>query len=119
VNRFVIPAIVFVALAVVLFIGVVPMLMEIARENRVPLIGLNWRDDDREAMRWIERHGDPYAVIIVDQEGRTAIDFGVYGAPETFFIDGEGRVQYRHVGAMTREVWEREFVSRLPRGALP
>ncbi len=176
-NRFVIPAIVFVSLAAVLFVGVVrspdkstmqsallgkpapqfslpvlgddsrkvssadlagrpwvlnvwgswcpecvvehPMLLEIARENRVLLIGLNWRDDTGEAIRWIERLGNPYNVIVVDQEGRTAIDFGVYGAPETFFIDSEGLVQYRHVGAMTREVWDREFASRLPRGGLP
>ena len=55
----------------------------------------------------------------VDHDGRTAIDFGVYGAPETFFIDANGRVQYRHVGAMTAEVWEREFLSRVPRGGLP
>lgn len=95
-----------------------PTLIDIARENRVPLIGLNWRDDDGEAQRWIEQHGNPYSVILVDGEGRTAIDFGVYGAPETFFIDADGRVQYRHVGAMTREVWQREFLSRLPRGSL-
>jgi cytochrome c biogenesis protein CcmG/thiol:disulfide interchange protein DsbE len=95
------------------------MLLEIAREKRVPLVGLNWRDDTGEAIRWIEKYGNPYSVIIVDQEGRTAIDFGVYGAPETFFVDSEGLVQYRHVGAMTREVWDREFASRLPRGGLP
>jgi cytochrome c biogenesis protein CcmG/thiol:disulfide interchange protein DsbE len=176
VNRFLIPAGIFLALAAVLFIGVVhspdkstmqsallgkpaptfslpvlgddsrkvsskelagrpwvlnvwgswcpecavehPMLIEVARENRVPIIGLNWRDDDGEARRWIEKYGDPYNVILVDREGRTAIDFGVYGAPETFFIDADGRVQFRHVGAMTREVWQREFLSRLPRGGL-
>jgi cytochrome c biogenesis protein CcmG/thiol:disulfide interchange protein DsbE len=58
-------------------------------------------------------------VTAVDKEGRTAIDFGVYGAPETFFIDAAGLVQYRHVGAMTREVWDREFLSRLPQRGLP
>ena len=63
--------------------------------------------------------GNPYSVVAVDREGRTAIDFGVYGAPETFFIDADGRVQYRHVGAMTPEVWQREFLARLPRGGLP
>jgi len=59
-------------------------------------------------------------IVVIDREGRTAIDFGVYGAPETFFVDAAGRVQYRHVGPMTPEVWQREFLSRLPRGpALP
>jgi cytochrome c biogenesis protein CcmG/thiol:disulfide interchange protein DsbE len=58
-------------------------------------------------------------VVAVDREGRTAINFGVYGAPETFLIDAQGIVQYRHVGAMTAEVWQREFLSRLPHQASP
>jgi cytochrome c biogenesis protein CcmG, thiol:disulfide interchange protein DsbE len=92
-------------------------LLDIARAGRLPLIGLNWRDDDEAAQQWLTQLGNPYSVVVVDREGRTAIDFGVYGAPETFFIDAAGRVQYRHVGPMTPEVWQREFLSRLPRGA--
>jgi cytochrome c biogenesis protein CcmG, thiol:disulfide interchange protein DsbE len=94
-------------------------LLAIARQDAVPLIGLNWKDDDQAAKDWLTELGDPYAAIAVDRDGRTAIDFGVYGAPETFFIDEHGVIQYRHVGAMTAEVWEREFLSRLPRGATP
>ena len=94
-------------------------LLQIAAQKRVPVIGLNWRDDDGEAQQWIAQLGNPYNVIAVDREGRTAIDFGVYGAPETFFIDASGRVQYRHVGAMNMDVWQREFASRLPKGDLP
>jgi len=94
-------------------------LLAIARENRVPLVGLNWKDDDESALQWLAQLGNPYSVTAVDKEGRTAIDFGVYGAPETFFIDAAGLVQYRHVGAMTKEVWEREFLSRLPQRGLP
>ena len=71
------------------------------------------------ASDWLTQLGNPYSVVAVDREGRTAIDFGVYGAPETFFIDAGGLIQFRHVGPMTAEVWEREFASRLPRGALP
>ena len=71
------------------------------------------------AIDWLKQLGNPYSVVAVDSDGRTAIDFGVYGAPETFFIDADGRVQYRHVGPMTDEVWQREFMSRIPRGALP
>jgi cytochrome c biogenesis protein CcmG/thiol:disulfide interchange protein DsbE len=89
----------------------------------VPLIGLNWRDEDPAALAWLEKLGDPYAATAVDREGRTAIEFGVYGAPETFFIDANGFVQYRHVGPMTPEIWQREFAARLPpsanRGAQP
>ncbi|HET9865086.1 MAG TPA: DsbE family thiol:disulfide interchange protein [Steroidobacteraceae bacterium] len=94
-------------------------LIDIARSNVVPLVGLNWRDDDEAAQQWLAQLGNPYTVVAADREGRTAIDFGVYGAPETFFIDANGIVQYRHVGAMTPEVWQREFLSRLPQGGLP
>jgi cytochrome c biogenesis protein CcmG/thiol:disulfide interchange protein DsbE len=94
-------------------------LLAIGREGRVPVVGLNWKDDDEAALQWLAQLGNPYSVTAVDKEGRTAIDFGVYGAPETFFIDAAGLVQYRHVGAMTPEVWEREFLSRLPQRGLP
>jgi cytochrome c biogenesis protein CcmG/thiol:disulfide interchange protein DsbE len=93
-------------------------LLAIASQNRVPLVGLNWRDEDAAAIEWLNALGNPYVAVAVDGDGRTAIDFGVYGAPETFLIDGAGLVQYRHVGAMTAEVWEREFLSRLPRTAV-
>jgi cytochrome c biogenesis protein CcmG/thiol:disulfide interchange protein DsbE len=94
-------------------------LLAIARQNAVPIVGLNWRDEDEAAKSWLAQLGNPYSVVAVDSAGRTAIDFGVYGAPETFFIDAAGHVQYRHVGPMTLEVWEREFLSRLPRTGLP
>jgi cytochrome c biogenesis protein CcmG/thiol:disulfide interchange protein DsbE len=94
-------------------------LLAIARKNRVPIVGLNWRDDDAAALEWLSQLGNPYSVVAVDGQGNTAIDYGVYGAPETFFVDANGLIQYRHVGAMTPEVWEREFASRLPRGELP
>ena len=94
-------------------------LLSIAQTNAVPIVGLNWRDEDALAIEWLQQLGNPYSVVAVDGEGRTAIDFGVYGAPETFLIDANGLVQYRHVGPMTWEVWEREFASRLPKGSLP
>jgi len=94
-------------------------LLDIAKQNVMPLVGLNWKDEDDAALDWLKQLGNPYSVVAVDRDGRTAINFGVYGAPETFFIDADGRVQYRHVGAMTPKVWQREFLSRLPRGGLP
>jgi cytochrome c biogenesis protein CcmG, thiol:disulfide interchange protein DsbE len=90
------------------------VLLAIAQQKRVPLVGLNWNDQDADALQWLERLGNPYSVVAADREGRTAIDFGVYGAPETFLIDASGIVQYRHVGVLTLEVWKREFLSRLP-----
>jgi len=96
-----------------------PALLAIARQNLVTFVGLSWKDDDEAAQQWLTQLGNPYSVVAVDREGRTAIDFGVYGAPETFLIDARGLVQYRHVGAMTMDAWEREFVPRLKRGGLP
>jgi cytochrome c biogenesis protein CcmG/thiol:disulfide interchange protein DsbE len=95
------------------------VLLDIARRNQVPLVGLSWKDEDAAASEWLTQLGNPYSVVAVDHEGRTAIDFGVYGAPETFYIDAGGLVQYRHVGPMTLEVWDREFASRLPKASLP
>jgi len=94
-------------------------LIAIAQRKQVPIIGLNWKDQDDAATDWLKQLGNPYTAVLVDRDGRAAIDFGVYGAPETFFIDAGGRVQYRHVGAMTAEVWDREFASRLPKGGFP
>jgi cytochrome c biogenesis protein CcmG, thiol:disulfide interchange protein DsbE len=99
-----------------------PVLIEISRRGEVPLVGLNWRDEEQAATEWLKTLGDPYVATAVDREGRTAIEYGVYGAPETFFIDAAGFVQFRHVGPMTPEVWQREFAARLPpanRGAAP
>jgi cytochrome c biogenesis protein CcmG/thiol:disulfide interchange protein DsbE len=95
-----------------------PVLLDIARQNRVPLVGLDWRDEDGPARAWIAQLGNPYVAVAVDREGRTAIDYGVYGAPETFLIGADGRVLHRHVGPMTPEVWQRDFLGRLPRGVM-
>jgi cytochrome c biogenesis protein CcmG/thiol:disulfide interchange protein DsbE len=93
------------------------MLLEIARTRALPMIGLNWKDDDSAAQRWLAQLGDPYDVVAVDREGRVAIDWGVYGAPETFLVNARGEVEYKHVGAMTQQVWREKFLSRLPEGA--
>jgi cytochrome c biogenesis protein CcmG/thiol:disulfide interchange protein DsbE len=58
--------------------------------------------------------GDPYDVVAVDRDGEVAIDWGVYGAPETFLVNPAGIVVYKHVGPLTREIWQREFLTRLP-----
>jgi cytochrome c biogenesis protein CcmG/thiol:disulfide interchange protein DsbE len=88
-------------------------LLAIARENRVPMMGLNWRDDRNLALRWLEQLGNPYVAVAYDPEGRTAIDWGVYGAPETFLIGADGRVLQKQIGPITREIWQRDFVPHL------
>jgi cytochrome c biogenesis protein CcmG/thiol:disulfide interchange protein DsbE len=93
--------------------------MKIAQQKAVPIVGFDWKDDDEAAKEWLRQLGNPYDVVAIDKDGRASIEFGVYGAPETFFIDAHGIVQYRHVGAMTPEIWKREFLSRLPKAGLP
>lgn len=93
------------------------MLLEVSRSGRVPIVGLNWKDDDGAAAQWLQQLGDPYAVVPVDRDGRVAIDWGVYGAPETFLVDPSGTVIHRHVGPLTPAVWQQEFLSRLPPAA--
>jgi cytochrome c biogenesis protein CcmG/thiol:disulfide interchange protein DsbE len=93
-------------------------LLEVQKSGLVPVIGLDWRDDDSQALDWLTQLGNPYEVVAVDRDGRTAIDWGVYGAPETFLVDPQGIVVYKYVGALTQEAWETEFVPRLkPRAA--
>jgi cytochrome c biogenesis protein CcmG/thiol:disulfide interchange protein DsbE len=89
-------------------------LLEISREGRVPLIGLNWRDDRALALQWLGQLGNPYATVAFDPIGRTAIDWGVYGAPETFLIGADGKVMYKRIGVMTPEIWRRDFLPLLP-----
>jgi cytochrome c biogenesis protein CcmG/thiol:disulfide interchange protein DsbE len=89
-------------------------LLEIARERRVPMMGLNWRDDRALAMQWLAQLGNPYVSVAYDPEGRTAIDWGVYGAPETFLIGADGTVLRKRIGAMTPEIWRRDFLPLLP-----
>lgn len=83
-----------------------PMLMQISRSGVVPIFGIDWKDEPGAGARWLERHGNPYARIGDDQSGRLAIEFGLTGAPETFVVDREGRVRYRHIGIITEEDWE-------------
>ena len=84
-----------------------------ANRDLVPVVGLNWKDEHADATRWLAQFGDPYDAIPVDLEGRIAIDWGVYGAPETFLIDGGGIVRYKHVGPMSRAIVENELVPRI------
>jgi cytochrome c biogenesis protein CcmG/thiol:disulfide interchange protein DsbE len=90
-----------------------PVLLQIAQRGEVPLIGLDWNDDRTKAQRWLRQLGNPYAATAFDGEGRVAIDWGVYGAPETFLVDANGIVVFKHVAPLTMETWEEEFVSRL------
>ena len=82
-----------------------PMLMQISRSGRVPIYGVDWRDEPGAGAAWLARHGNPYSRVGDDAQGRLAIDLGITGAPETFLVDTEGRVRFHHVGIITEEVW--------------
>lgn len=78
-----------------------PIFNQLAKKNVVTIIGLNYKDEPLAAQQWLAQLGNPYQLSIMDQEGRTGIDYGVYGVPETFVIDKKGRVRYKHTGPVT------------------
>lgn len=82
-----------------------PVLLRLSQQG-VPIHGLNWKDEAGKGAAWLQELGDPYDRIGFDPTGRTGIDLGVTGAPETFVIDKHGKVRYRHVGPVTGEVWQ-------------
>jgi cytochrome c biogenesis protein CcmG/thiol:disulfide interchange protein DsbE len=90
-----------------------PFLVNLARTGGVRIYGLNWKDDVELARQWLDQLGNPYAATGVDPNGRSAIDWGVYGAPETFLLDAAGIVLYKHIAPLTTDVWETEFVPRI------
>jgi cytochrome c biogenesis protein CcmG/thiol:disulfide interchange protein DsbE len=73
-------------------------------------VGLNWKDDRSLAQRWLRQLGNPYETVAFDPEGQVAIDWGVYGAPETFLVAADGTVLAKRIGPMTMDVWQREFL---------
>ena len=89
------------------------MLVDLAQRGEIAIFGLNWKDDRQAALQWLERLGDPYVATAVDADGRVAIDWGVYGAPETFLIDGNGIIRFKHIGPLNEEIWAREFRPRI------
>jgi cytochrome c biogenesis protein CcmG/thiol:disulfide interchange protein DsbE len=88
-------------------------LLDIARQRVVPIIGLVYMDQRDKAKEWLDELGNPYTAVAIDNDGRTAIDWGVYGAPETYLIDANGRVIFKFVSPITPEVWQNEFLPRI------
>ena len=94
-------------------------LLRIRAEEGLSIVGVNYKDDPAEARRWLERHGDPYDFNIVDADGDLGVNLGVYGAPESFLVDGAGIVRYKRVGAVDASVWRREIEPALRTSARP
>lgn len=89
-------------------------LLEMRRAAVLPLVGLDWKDDDAQARQWLASLGNPYEVVATDHAGRTAIDWGVFGAPETFLVNAQGIVVYKYIGPLTHEAWVHDILPRVP-----
>ncbi len=87
-----------------------PTFMRLAEEGEIPVVGVNYRDRKDLALRWLDDNGDPFAFSILDESGRFGIDLGVYGAPETYLVDANGVIRYRHVSVLDENVWREEFL---------
>ena len=87
-----------------------PLLVEISNSKLVPLIGLDYKDKPEDALKFLAQQGNPYQLSALDLEGRVGIDYGVYGVPETFIIDKNGRIRHKHVGPITPESLQKEIL---------
>ena len=87
-----------------------PVLVELAKKGTLPIYGLNWKDRHEDAVAWLKRFGDPYVASGVDRDGKVAIDFGVYGAPETYLVDRAGIIRFKQTGPLTRKIIEERIV---------
>jgi cytochrome c biogenesis protein CcmG/thiol:disulfide interchange protein DsbE len=87
-----------------------PLLMELSRSGTVPIHGLNYKDKPDDAQGWLDGLGDPYTRTGADINGRVAIDWGVYGVPETFIVDKAGRIAYKHIGAVNEKVLNEKII---------
>lgn len=87
-----------------------PLWVELAKKNTVPIYGLNYKDKRADAVAWLQRYGDPYVVSAYDAQGRIGIDYGVYGVPETYVIDKQGVIRFKHVGPVTPKVMNEKIL---------
>ncbi|MCY7354249.1 MAG: DsbE family thiol:disulfide interchange protein [Lysobacter sp.] len=90
-----------------------PVLTRFAESKRVRVVGYNWKDERADALRWLEQFGNPFWLVIADIEGKNAIDWGIYGAPETFLVDGNGMIRWKHVGPLSDEIVRKELLPAL------
>ena len=89
-----------------------PLLLQYAKSGALPIYGVDYKDDRAAALQMLEEEGNPYTMTLSDPDGRTSIDYGVYGAPESYLIDQNGVIRYKQIGPITEEVWQKEFLRR-------
>lgn len=88
-----------------------PMLMKIARSNSVQLMGINYKDKKSDAQRFLNKSGNPFNSIVNDYSGSIGLNLGVYALPESFLVDSDGVIRYKHLGEMTEAVWKEKFLT--------
>ena len=84
-----------------------PFIDLISKENKKKVIGINYKDDSKKTIKWLKKLGNPYYDVIEDKNGAIGIDWGVYGIPETFIINAEGIIIYRHVGPINKKIYKK------------
>ena len=87
-----------------------PVFVELSRQNLVPIYGMDYKDKREDGEAWLRKHGNPYALVVSDAEGRVGIDYGVYGVPETYVIDKQGVIQHKQIGAVTQEILDEKIL---------
>ncbi len=87
-----------------------PVLIDLARAKVIPLLGLNYKDQRNDALRWLTQFGDPYGFSVADVDGRVGIDYGVYGVPETYVIDKAGVIRYKQIGPVTPAILKEKII---------
>jgi len=90
-----------------------PLLIQYSKTGAVPIYGVDYKDERATALQLLEDEGNPYTVTTSDPDGRLSIDYGVYGAPETFLIDRNGVIRYKQIGPITEEAWQKEILPRV------
>ena len=90
-----------------------PVLTRFAESKRVRVVGYNLKDEPAEALRWLDQFGNPYWLVVTDYDGRAAIDWGIYGAPETFLVDARGIVRWKVIGPITDEILNEQLLPRI------
>jgi len=87
-----------------------PILMEFAKTKMLPIVGLDYKDQDADGLKWLARFGNPYDFVVTDKDARIGIDYGVYGVPESFLIDKGGIIRYKQIGPITEEALREKIV---------
>lgn len=96
-----------------------PQLLDLSRRGVIGIVGLDYKDEPAAASEWLRRNGNPYALVLQDQDGRAGIDLGVYGVPESFLVDADGVIRAKHTGPITQKFIDDNILPLLAKGRQP